>query len=836
MHITNIQNYELKGGSTHYSLEIIDQAATIEQIEELLQKVEFVERLIIDSKISRIPKRVKEVVQKTLILRTKSNLRIEESSLPLMLEGLTIQANTIDHIPELVWQYGGVNITAQKISRQLSDPSVPTKTINANLEIWNLKNIPNIPLNYCTIKSQELIKISDEFFSLNKDCLSVLRVDCNQLEVNQTSQRLNILRTFLLKTKEELSDTTFSFLPATISSLEIIAPKFDMDFTKFKQLNSLFIQGLETKSLDLESNSLSMLTITKSKIASFDKVNLPNLNRLTINETLDAVPSFVFKSIHLQSLFLNKNRIQSIPADWSLLSSLSQFSLAENEIVFDNFDFAYGIQNLKSLHIYGNNVRNKYVFLTPKILPFYQGRLEELLGCESRRVKDVLRFASAVSKAKIKEEEKRHFLDAYVVNPNFTNSITTNEVLLAAFKINFQELKLFLNTYLNSLIEKRPGMDSIKGAVVYIDGTGSQSKTRMKELLEQHGAKLARSWSKSVTHVLFGKKPTKLESFSNHIKYISEQEISALEESEKFINVQVNQGNDTVLENVNALLLSADPANVLIGMNMLETGGVHEEFLRSLLVIAKANPDAKVRKEAKKLLTIHGPKEWALLLESKLLFKGLNKNAKEQDTNKKLAKLSQEVGIDLACETSLALFERFRKGLRFMLTRSRYPDQYKRRLYDLLCPKNHFDLAAGIGFRNWKDKDPKDIIFNTYKIKMPMHGEILNHKKVTSICLHNAKLAAIPKDLNQFKDLKVLDLSCNNIAKIPGYFGQLKQLEELDLSMNIFETFPSQLLKMPQLRKIDFRYNRNKGFMGSFSKLEIPEEAKEALPKCEILS
>ncbi len=131
--------------------------------------------------------------------------------------------------------------------------------------------------------------------------------------------------------------------------------------------------------------------------------------------------------------------------------------------------------------------------------------------------------------------------------------------------------------------------------------------------------------------------------------------------------------------------------------------------------------------------------------------------------------------------------------------------------------------------------EPEKII-HTKQFERDVNKAIFEVVKVTSICLHNAKLAAIPKDLNQFKDLKVLDLSCNNIAKISGYFGQLKQLEELDLSMNIFETFPKQLLKMTQLRKIDFRNNRNKGFMGSLSQLDIPEEAKEALPKCEILS
>ena len=332
------------------------------------------------------------------------------------------------------------------------------------------------------------------------------------------------------------------------------------------------------------------------------------------------------------------------------------------------------------------------------------------------------------------------------------------------------------------------------------------------------------------------KKPTHEGSFSEHIKYITEKDLFALEDSQKFINVQVDQGNTSIVNKVNAFLLNEEPVNVLLGLKMISTGGMNPRFYRSLLVLAKANPDAKVRKEAKKLLTTHGPNVWNPLLENKLLFKSLNYSGKEQDINKKLFKLSQEVGFSLTCELSIGLFERYGKGLRFMVTREKYPEKYKLLLYDLLCPLNHFDLAAGMGFKNWKDKDPKDIILNTHKVKLPIHEAILVHKTVKSMSLHNTKLTAIPKSLSKFKDLKILDLSCNNIAKIPGYFGQLEQIEELDLSMNVFEEFPAQLMRMKQLRKIDFRHNRIKGFMGEPSPLMIPEAASIALPHCEILS
>jgi|GEM_PF-3880521 len=835
MRVYNIEEYEVTA-STHYSIHIEDPKATVEQIDELLQQIESVERLTINCDISRMPKLVKEVVEKSLQIRTNTAFLLEESRLPITLEQFDLKTKGINQIPEQVWHYLFVIIHANNIENQAFSYPVDPKTEVLHLQILNLTTFPLIPLRICRIASNQLTVIPNAFFEKNKDYLTSLSIDDSQINSITTDVTLSELHYFRWKTEQAIAASSFSFLPNSIQNIQITANKFDLDFNRFTNLFTLHIEGLVTNKLNLKSQTVSRLGISKSRIESFEEVHLPALTQINISETLQKIPSFLFQSSFLQSLFLNKNHIKEIPDDWSSLSQLSHLSLNDNGIVFENFDFALTLPKLKALQILGNQVKNKYLFLTQKKIPFSDYRLHELLGCSRKRTQDVLRFGAALAKAQISEDQKMRFFDAYLDESDFTSITKSVKDLMAAFKVNFQELKLFLNDYLTTLSNKRSGMKSVAAAVVYIDGTPTQSKAEVTELLEKNGATVVKRWSADVTHVLLGKKPSQEGSFAKHIKYLSEQDLSVLEDAEKFINVQVKQGNNTILENVNALLLNEEPANVLIGLNMLKNGGVNEKNFSSLLVIAKANPDAKVRKEAKNILAVHGPKEWNGLLESKLLFKGLHKSAKEQDVNNKLLKLSKEVGMGLACELSLGLFERFNKGLRFMVTREKYPKEYKQRMYDLLCPEHHFDLAAGIGFKNWKGKDPQEIVFNTYKMKLPMHEGIVDHKKVTSICLHNSKLTAIPKTLNEFKDLKVVDLSCNNIQKIPAYFRQLDQLEELDLSMNTFDEFPEQLLKMPQLRKIDFRHNRTQGFMGNFLPLEIPKEARVALPNCEILN
>lgn len=835
MRINNIQEFKV-ADTKYYSIIIDDPKATFEQIDHLLQQIESVDRLTINCGISRIPTRVKEVVKQALDLRVKTDFQLDEQQLPNSLIQFEIDAKCINQIPAIVWQYESVGIRAHTLENQhFSYPANP-KTKTLTIQVTNLKNIPILPVDYCRISSEQFTTIPTAFFEKNETSLINLSLDCNNIKSITTNCILTGLKYFRIGTEQTIDATSFSFLPNTIESIQITAQKFDLDFNRFTNLTSLYIQGLATNKFVLDSKTIWRLGILKSNIGSFEEVHLPALRQVTISESIREIPSFLFKSNGLQSMNLNANNIQEIPDDWSSFPHLSQLALNDNSIVFKNFDFAHTLPKLKSLQILGNKLENKYLFLTQKQIPFGDYRLEELVGCSRKRTKEVLRFGAALAKTKISDSEKMRFFDAYIASSDFNHITTSVTDLIAAFKINFQELKLFLNDYVTTLTDKRSGMDSIAHAVVFIDGMPTQSKTEVTELLEKSGARVVKKWSADVTHVLLGKKPKEAGSFSPDIKYLSEHDISVLGDAEKFINVQVKQGNDTILENVNALLLNEEPANVLIGLNMLKNGGVNEKNFSSLLVIAKANADATVRKEAKKILAVHGPKEWSGLLASKLLFKGLNKSAKEQDINNKLLKLSKEVGMGLACELSLGLFERFNKGLRFMVTRVKYAEQYKLRMYNLLCPGHHFDLAAGIGFKNWKGRDPQEIIFNTHKIKLPMHEDIVNYKEVTSICLHNSKLAAIPKDLNAFKDLKVLDLSCNNILKIPAYFRQLDQLEELDLSMNIFEEFPEQLLKMPNLRKIDFRHNRTRGFMGGAAKLEIPEEARTALPKCEILN
>ncbi len=98
-------------------------------------------------------------------------------------------------------------------------------------------------------------------------------------------------------------------------------------------------------------------------------------------------------------------------------------------------------------------------------------------------------------------------------------------------------------------------------------------------------------------------------------------------------------------------------------------------------------------------------------------------------------------------------------------------------------------------------------------------------EQVYKLKLHNKKLAEIPQEIFNLKNLKVLDLSKNKIQEIPSAIAKLTQLEVLDLSKNKIETFNKEIGQLTNLKIL--RISRN-------NLVAIPAEI-ENLQKLEVL-
>jgi hypothetical protein len=65
----------------------------------------------------------------------------------------------------------------------------------------------------------------------------------------------------------------------------------------------------------------------------------------------------------------------------------------------------------------------------------------------------------------------------------------------------------------------------------------------------------------------------------------------------------------------------------------------------------------------------------------------------------------------------------------------------------------------------------------------------------------------IPTSIKLLKNMKNLDLSCNNLTDLPKSLSELANLESLDLSWNDFEVVPDVLDELKLIEKINFQNN-----------------------------
>jgi len=81
------------------------------------------------------------------------------------------------------------------------------------------------------------------------------------------------------------------------------------------------------------------------------------------------------------------------------------------------------------------------------------------------------------------------------------------------------------------------------------------------------------------------------------------------------------------------------------------------------------------------------------------------------------------------------------------------------------------------------------------------------HISELSISLRNQ----IPSSIKLLKNLKNLNLSCNNLTDLPNTLSDLTNLESLDLSWNNFKVVPDVLNDLKSIEKINFQNNLIQG-------------------------
>ena len=84
-------------------------------------------------------------------------------------------------------------------------------------------------------------------------------------------------------------------------------------------------------------------------------------------------------------------------------------------------------------------------------------------------------------------------------------------------------------------------------------------------------------------------------------------------------------------------------------------------------------------------------------------------------------------------------------------------------------------------------------------------------------------MSEFPMEITELTNLKVLNLTGNEIRKIPKEISKLEDLERLDLMKNKLEGLPIEITSLKNLKRINVAYNGLYDEDVAFIKKALPE-------------
>jgi len=517
-------------------------------------------------------------------------------------------------------------------------------------------------------------------------------------------------------------------------------PYLWIDFLTVKELNLLFQDEL-----------ISVHPWIKISIRNIPLTELPpvlttfkSLRSLEItNASFVEFPNDIFKLSNLEDLTLDQLIGKHIPQDWSALSNLRTLNFGSSELLLHDFNFVDTLPKLKHLDINKCKLSSNYLLMSKKKLPIRNWQYFRTLS--PFPLKHFLTFASAIKRSSLSTKDQEYFFDFAFQQKNFNDLPELPLInLLKALCINSVPLRKECLTILEQWTQERKGIDSLQeGATLHILGTTNLSKKSIQAKLKEQGIHYSANFSTKVTHLLIGRNPkAPYPTDLPNLAIITENQLQKFFSNKQphFIEQTTQFDQKELQENLLTLLRNPDANNVLIALEMLQSGGVPPELMEDLLVVQKIHKDSKVRSKARKVLELYAPADWLPLIRDKQHFVMIGKPVREQDINKKFKKVAKNTSVNLAAMLSLAIFKIHRRGLRYILYHFRKPHEWRTNAFQAVMDGTHFDYAAGLGFRNLKTQ--KSGTLSLWKVKgtPPFPVDVLDViDKIESVNFHNCK-------------------------------------------------------------------------------------------------
>lgn len=657
----------------------------------------------------------------------------------------------------------------------------------------------------------------------------VLRGDINPFLIDKTLDVQKVLYFFkqLLLFKEMHPSIKGLFLEhGTDQQIEEI-----IEVSKKKNtlvLNSCNLKKIPTQVLAIKG--LRRLELLNNKIERLPDHFFECLSSLTTliltKNQLKSLPRGIDLLTNIQVLNLSDNQLEWMPAEIGALVNLRTLSI-ENNILKDLPNTLASCTKLENLYLRGNKLKS-----IPKVILYFN--LKKVTGIKgfdrAKTSTAFLKFLQILHKSTLTpfEKEKKFHLFAdnkAAIQKNLSRKDLLNGLAFQNEVVRSRAMGYLLN-WSGSTLAENPIK---KGDEVFLVGDTNLKKKTLKTRLEKNGISYTTQLKPSTTHLVLGNNPKNYE-------LIDDQEVTFLTEQDlnQFLNKEdtpylLEKDTDTSLnkENIKQLLLSKDEANVFLGVELLNAGGVPRDLMTELLFVAKTISDKKIREQAKKMLKINGSEsiQRALADRSKFVSNAQNAEKKVYKNLVKLAKLSTEINWT---QMGFYLYTNFGNGLRYTFDYEPLGSPLRQKIIAGLIQNNTLNF-----FKAYASYMP---IYDYYgyayyeKIEFPL--EILKHSNLIELNCAGCRIASIPSEIGNLKELKQLKLDGNFLKALPDSFKQLKNLKELDISDNEFTEFPAVLQEMPWLKVLKISKNR-KG--PEENPLQLPIDAKRSLSQTEII-
>lgn len=625
---------------------------------------------------------------------------------------------------------------------------------------------------------------------------------------------------------------------SSLATLTVETPKLENIFS-LEGNDKLSYFNAKTKATNLpiglfELPKLRQCTLTGFTIESFSISNT-SLTHLTLDslKKLNDLPDFS----KLPLVYLQLNNLPQLTsldnANLPVVTTLDKLILKKLKIS-DLPEFTSSKINLFEMKGMDNIPAEKEFMMLMKV----KTKQFKLSGIKVTKANEeaVQKFIYALSKSPLNLEEQSFFFNIYFPSINRRNVAPkkveyTKQQLLKLASINHSLLKAEATRLINKQIGNDLGGNNINPKMkIAILGTTGTKKTAFKERLESVNITYHSKVQEDTSHVVIGS-GIKEFNIDENISWVAENLLTTYLNSQNkpfLLETEDVEESSNNIENIKALLTSNEEDTALLGFELLKTGGVPKELYLELLFLFKTSDNKKIKTESKKLLIANAPTSYQKVLADRSRFAS---SKSEKDLTGQFRRMHREYNDINWFLFAYYFYQKYEKGLRFIIDAAPKSNEIRQNVFKEIIKNNVLDFHEVYAGKDYLPEYSNQYAYWNY-VSSDIPLELFDDTTIQNLNIKGVLLEGIPTEIQNLKDLRVLNCSYNMLKELPQEIIHLQNLEELNISENEFESFPMIIKELKKLKTVHFSCNRKEH---EYSKIEVPQEIKDALPNCEFI-